>query len=153
MNRHFERQQREIDQQLAELAGQLRAPALRSQCLADIKLAVGVEARRLQRRQRRFVVLRPWLGAAAALLLTVGLSLPRDSAPSRLVFDLGDNPDAVFADWVDALGESGQQFTMLFEDDWLFEDFGPGGEENGDAGDPFDSLEESLESFERIIGA
>ena len=153
MDAEFEQQQHEIDRQLAALAEQLRAPAPHPDSVAGVKAAVGEEARRLQRRDRRFAALRPLVGAAAAVLLAVGLSLPGGSEPLGQMSTLGDNPAAIFSDWVDALEESGEQFARLLEDDWLFEGLESGGEENGDAGDPLDSLEESLESFERMIEA
>ncbi|GAG33383.1 unnamed protein product, partial [marine sediment metagenome] len=99
------------------------------------------------------VALRPWIGAAAAVVLIVGLSLPFASTTQRALLAPGGNPELAFSDWVAALDESGQQFTSLLGDDWLLETPGSGAGENGDNGDPLDSLEESLESFERIIGA
>ncbi|MFQ5805037.1 MAG: hypothetical protein ACE5I3_01165 [Phycisphaerae bacterium] len=153
MDHEFQRQEREIDRRIAALATYLRAPAPRPGFLAEVKAALSAEAQRLQRRQRRLVALRPLAGVAAALLLAVSLSLPRGSSLSEQEFALGQSPGAVFADWVDALEESGEQFTKLLEEDWLFEGFGSGGGENGDVGDPLDSLEESLESFERMTGA
>lgn len=150
MNAEFERQEREIDRQLAALAWHLRSPAPGRECVACVRAVVGAEARRLQRRQRLLMVLRASAGVAAALALALGLSLPRGSTPSGRWLDAGEKPDAVFVDWIDALGESGEQFTRLIEDDWLLEGFGPGGDENGDGG-PLDSLEESLERFERMM--
>jgi hypothetical protein len=153
MNAEFEQQERKIDRGLAALATNLRAPAPRPERIADIKEAVSTEARRLQRRQRRLVALRPLVGVAAALLLLVGLNVPGGSGWSGQLFAPGEDPEAVFAGWVDALGESREQFTRLFEADWLPESPGPGAEQNGAGRDPLDSLEESLESFEQIIGA
>jgi hypothetical protein len=153
MDRDFKRQEREISQQLAALATYLRAPAPCPQRIADVKAAVGAEAQRLQRRQRRFLTLRPLVGVAAAVVLVVVLSVPRGSGLSEPAFAGSEKPGAVFTEWVDALGASGEQFGRLLEEDWLFEGLGPGGEENGEGGGPFDSLEESLESFERMIGA
>lgn len=153
MNAEFRQQQHEIDRQLAALAEHLRAPAPDPDSVAGIKTAVRKEARRLQRRDRRFAVLRPLVGAAAAVLLAVGLSLPGGSEPLGQIPAFDDDPAAVFSDWVDALEESGEQFARLLGDDWLFEGLESGGEKNGEVSDPLDSLEESLESFEQMIGA
>jgi len=153
MDREFERQERESDRQLTALARYLRAPTPRPKLIVDIKEAMSAEAQRLRRRQRRLVALRPLVGVAAALLLAVGLSLPRGSGLSEQMFSVGESPGQVFADWVDALGESREQFTRLLDAAWFPEGFGPGDEENGAGRDPLDTLEESLESFEQIIGA
>jgi hypothetical protein len=153
MNTDFRRQEREIDRGLAALAASFRAPAPRPQSVAAIKAAMSAEAQRLRRRQRRLVTLRPLVGVAAALVLAVGLSLPRGSPLSADVFAAGENPEAFFVGWLDALGASGEQFTRLLEEDWFIERLGPAGEENGEGGDRFDSLEESLQSLERIVGA
>jgi hypothetical protein len=153
MNAEFEQRQHEIDRQLAALAEHLRAPALHPDSVAGVKTAVREEARRLQRRDRRLVMLRPLVGAAAAVLLVVGLSLPGSSEPVGQISAFGDDPAAVFSDWVDALEESGEQFARLLGDDWLFEGLESGSERNGEVSDPLDSLEESLESFEQMIEA
>ncbi len=154
MDREFKRLEREIDRGLAALTPYLRAPPPPPGLTADIKAAASAEAQRLRWRQRRLIALRPMVGVAAALLLVVGLSLPRGSGLSEGVFALGESPEAVFSGWVDALGASGEQFTRLLEEGWVSESrFGPAGEENGEDGDPLDSLEESLESFEQMIGA
>lgn len=151
MDRQFEQYERDVDRELAALAEQLDGPALSAARVDAVKNAVDAEARRLQRRRRRVAALRPWIGAAAALALTVGLNLPFGSATPRILLQSAGNPELAFNDWVNALDESGQQFTSLLGDDWLLETTGTG--ENGGNGDPLDSLEESLESFERIIGA
>jgi hypothetical protein len=153
MDPQFEQHERELDRQLADLAPHLDAPVPRSGLIAQVKSAVDAEARRLRRRNRRIVALRPWIGAAAAVLLTVGLSLPIGSDGHRVPFNLGPSSAIAFNDWVDALDETGQRFTALLGDEWLFETPGSGDNQGNGAGDPLDSLEESLESFERIIGA
>jgi hypothetical protein len=152
VNAQFEQYEREVERGLADLATRLDQPAPNAEQIAALKRVVVAEARRLGRRQRRITRLRPWLGAAAAVLLTVGLSLPFGSTPREVVVAT-DHLDVVFSDWLDALDESGQQFTSLLGDDWLLETRGSGADEDGSLGDPLGSLEESLESFERIIGA
>ena len=153
MDAKSEQHEREVDRELADLATHLDGPAPPPGRIAAIKNVVDAEARRLQRRQRRIVALRPWIGAAAAVALTVGLSLPFGSATRSVLLALDANPEVAFSDWVQALDESGRQFTSLLGDEWLLEASGSGGEENGDAGNPLDRLQESLESFERMIGA
>ena len=41
----------------------------------------------------------------------------------------------------------------MLEDEWLIDGLGLGGEDDYESGDPLNSLEESLESFEGMIGA
>jgi hypothetical protein len=153
MEGQFEQQEREVDRRIADLATLLDGPLPRPEHIAAVKNAVDREARRLRRRQRRLVGLRPWIGAAAAVALAVGLSLPFDSATRPALLAPYENPAVAFNDWVNALDESGRQFTSLLGDNWLLEASGSGGDENGDVGEPLDSLKESLESFEIIIGA
>ena len=153
MNAEFDRQQHEIDRQVAALGGWLDSPTPRPDAVARVKTAVAEETGRLRRRDRRLAALRPLVGAAAALLLAVGLSLSGDPDLAGRSFTLGGDPDAIFTDWVDALDESGGQFARLLEDDWLFEYSAPGNDEYDEFGDPLDSLEESLQSFEEIVGA
>jgi hypothetical protein len=145
----WQSQQPELDRQLADLAPRLAGPAPRPEHLATIRNAVAAEARRLH----RLAALRPWIGAAAAVLLTVGLSLPFGTG-TRYPAALRDaSPEAVFNDWVAALDDSGRQFAGLLESDWLLAPADSGAEENGDGSDPLESLEESLQSFEHMIGA
>ena len=151
MNAQFEQYEREVERGLADLATRLDQPAPNAEQIAAVKNTVAAEARRLGRRQRRITRLPPWLGAAA-VLLAVGLSLPFGSTPREAAVAI-DHSDVVFSDWLDALDESGQQFTSLLGDDWLLETRGSDADEDGSLGDPLGTLEESLESFERIIGA
>jgi hypothetical protein len=153
MNAEFRQQEREIDRGLTALATNLRAPAPRPERIADIKAAMSAEAQRLRRRKGRLVALRPLVGIAAGLLLALVLSLPGGTRSSERMVAFDESPGVVFADWVDALGESREQFTRLLDAGWSPEGFGPGSEENGAGRDPLDSLEESLESFEKIVGA
>ena len=153
MNAQFEKLQRKIDRQLAALAPHLRAPALSPQRLASINAALADELRRLQRRQRYLVALRPWVAVAAAVLLAVGFNLPRGSRLLAPGLGLNESAELALADWADALGESGERFTRLFDEDWVLDDFGAGADDGGMGGDPLDSLRESLESFEQMIGA
>ncbi len=153
MDRQFEQHGREVDRRLADLAEHLGAPAPRRERIAAIKDAIDVEARRLRRREGRIVALRPWIGAAAALLLTVGLSLPFGPGGYQALLAADENPEVAFGNWVAALDETGERFARLFDDDWCLGADGPNGQENTDVGDSLDSLEESLESFERIVGA
>ena len=153
MDVQFQQHEREVDRELADLATHLDSPTPRPERIAAIKNAVDVEARRLRRRQQRIVALRPWIGAAAAVLLTVGLSLPFGPTAYRPLLAPDESPEVAFGDWADALDETGRRFTSLLGDDWLLKASGPGGDEDGHMGDPLDSLEESLESFERMIGA
>jgi hypothetical protein len=153
MDRQFEQHEREIDRQLADLAPHLDGPAPRREHIAAIKDLVALEAGRLRGRQRRLVALRPLIGAAAALLLTVGLSLPFGSSVHRATFTVDDDPEMIFGDWVDALDETGERFTRLFDDNWYLNVSGSKSDANTEVRDSLDSLEESLESFEGIIGA
>jgi hypothetical protein len=153
MDRQLEQHEREIDRQLAGLAPRLDGPAPRRERIAAIKDAIDVEARRLRRRERRIVTLRPWIGAAAALLLTVGLSLPFGPRGYQAPLAADEDPAVAFGNWVAALAETGERFAVLFDDDWYLGAEASDGEENADVADPFDSLEESLESFARMIGA
>ena len=153
MDRQLEQNEREVDRQLGDLAEHLDAPGPRPERIAAITNAVDVEARRLRRRQRRIVALRPWISAAAAVLLSIGLSLPFASTARQALLGPDERPEVALDDWFDALNESGREFTRLLGDDWLLEAPASGDDENGDTGDPLDSLKESLESFERIIGA
>jgi hypothetical protein len=152
MNAEFEQQQREIDRQIAMLAEHFGSAAPPADVVARVKSAVEAEAERLRRRDHRLVMLRPLLGAAAAFLLVVGLSLTSGNEPTDSSFAVGGDPDAVFAAWVDALDESGDQFTRLLGDDWLLMDPAPSDDGRSEDDDPLDSLEESLESLEQIIG-
>lgn len=144
--------EREVERQLAELGEHLRAPGPSARCIASVRSAVSAEARRLRQRQRRLVLLRPWAGIAAAALLVLGLSLPRAFEASAVAVDLGEDADAIVVGWVDALVDSGEQFTRLLEEDWLLNGSGAG-DESTDGVDPLDSLEESLDSFAQLIGA
>jgi hypothetical protein len=153
MSADVDRQEREIERQLAELAPHLSAPAVPDACRARVQAAVGAEARWLRARERRFVALRPWLAAAAAVALAVGLGLPGETERTGLVFNPNENPEAILADWVDALGDSGDRFARLLEVDWLAEGFDATGEDGNSGEDALDSLEESLESLERMIEA
>ncbi len=152
MDPRFEKQEREIDRQLAGLAERLDPPAPRPECLASIKANIDEQARRMRRRAMWVAAWRPWLGAAAALLLMVGLSLPPASKSTTKVHSW-ESPEAVFAGWVDALGESETRFALLLEDSMYIEGAGFYSESDGDIVDPFESLEESLESFEYMVGA
>jgi hypothetical protein len=152
MDAELKRQQREIDRQMAMLAENFSSAAPPADVIARVKSAVEAEAERLRQRDHRLVVLRPLLGAAAALLLAIGLSLTSGNVPTNSSFAVGGDPDAVFAAWVDALDESGDQFTRLLGDDWLLMDPAPSDDGRGEGDDPLDSLEESLESLEQIIG-
>lgn len=153
MGSDFDPRERETEREFTELA--LRLPGLSPQraCLERVKAAVDEEARRLRVRRRRLVALRPWVAAAAAVLLAVGLDPPGGSDSTGLPPDPARNPDAILADWVDALGESGEQFARLLDESWLSIGlgFGPGGDVDNEGPDPLDSLEESLESFERML--
>jgi len=153
MDRNLEQHGHEVDRRLAELAEHLGAPAPRREHIAAIKDAIDAEARRLRRRERRIVRLRPWIGAAAAVLLTVGLSVPLGPRAYQALLAADEDPAVAFGNWVAALDETGERFTMLFGDDWYLGADGANGQENTDVGDSLDSLEESLESFERIVGA
>ena len=153
MNAEFRQRERELDRQLAAIAPHLDAPAPGEECIAHLRQAVDQEAQRLGRRRKLLVRARPWLGAAAALLLAVGLSLPTETGTHAPPVAAGDNPDEAFTNWVDALGESGEQFTRLLDDNWLLNASGTDGGENGEVVDPFDSLEESLQAFERMTEA
>jgi hypothetical protein len=153
MNPQLEQLERQIGRQLAELTPDLDAPAPRPECIAQLKVRVDAEARRLRRRQRRLVAARPWIGVAAAVLLAIGLSLPPAAGPGELVIGPVQDADAAFVGWLDALDQSEERFAALLEEDWLLNGSVPAGEENGEGIDPLDSLEQSLESFERMIGA
>lgn len=153
MNADVNRQEREIERQLAELTPHLNAPAPSEACLARVRAAVGVETRRLRARARWFVALRPWMAAAAAVALAVGLGLPGGADRTGSVFDPDESLDAILGDWVAALDDSGDRFARLLEVDWLAEGFDSTGEDSNTGEDALDSLEESLESFERMIEA
>lgn len=153
MNEEFKQLEREIERQLAGLAPYLGRPSARPESVDAVKAAVGEEARRLGRRERRRLALRPLVGVAAAALLMVGLSLPQRVGQPGPAFELAADADATLADWVDALAESGEQFTRLLEEDWRFDGLGSEVDENGENSDPIDSLEESLQAFEQMMEA
>ena len=152
MDPRFDNQERELDRRLAELADRLDVPAPRPECLASIKANMDGEVRRMQHREIRLSAWRPWLGAAAALLLTVGLSLPLGSKSAPRVI-LRDNPEIAFAGMLEALGESETRFALLFEESMCFEGSGSYSDPGSEVVDPFESLEDTLESFEYIMGA
>lgn len=153
MDRQFEKHEREIDRQIADLARQIDAPAPRRERIAAIKDVVDAEARRLRGRERRLISLRPWIGAAAALLLLVGLSLPFGSSGRRMWSVPDADPEAAFSDWVRAFDETDERFTALFDDGWYLNVNSATRDANAEVRDSLDSLQESLESFESIIGA
>jgi hypothetical protein len=153
MGEQFQQHEREVDRELADLAPRFDRPSPRPERIAAIKDAIDAEARRLRRRERRIVALRPWIGAAAALLLTVGLSLPVGSRGYQALLAADEDPGVAFGNWMAALAETRERFAALFNDDWYLGAEGSNGEENTDVADSFDSLEESLESFARIMGA
>ena len=153
MSGNLEQLERELDRQIAELGERLRAPAPGPACLARVTAAVDAENRRLQRRGPRLALLRVCIGAAAAMLLGVGLSVTREAVPVEEVLHLEDDPEVAVTDWVDAMDESEERFTRLFEDQWLFEGLERGGNDAGESADPLKSVEESLESFEQMIEA
>lgn len=151
MTADMEHLERDVERQFAEL-GRLLDATPSAGAVERVKSAVDSELARLHRRDRLASVLRPWVGAAAAVLLAVGLATPRAAHPTDSLLALSDNPEQAFSGWVKALDESGEQFAALLDDDWILDAYGAFGDDDGADIDPLDSLEESFESLERMIG-
>jgi len=150
MLRELDRLEREADELLAGLAPHLRVPPPPA-AVARVRSAVSAEVRRLEARRQRLVALRPLAGlAAAVVLLAVGLRWPRAATSSAALLAAGEGPAAAFEKWVDALEESGDRFASLLEADWLLDALN-GDAENTGAPDPFESLDQSLQSLEQVV--
>lgn len=143
--------EREIERQF-DGVGRLFDAAPSPASVERVKSALDEEMSRIRRRDSLMSYVRACVGAAAAVLLTLGVTLPRSSQPPDW-FVLDDNPEQAFSEWVDALDESGAQFARLLDGGWIFDCYGDFDNDIETDLDPLDSLEESFESLEHVIGA
>lgn len=143
--------ERELERQIDGL-GRLLDAAPSSASVERLKSALDEETSRIGRRQSLMSYVRVCMGAAAAVLLALGLTLPRAPQLQSSPFALDDNPEQAFTEWVDALDESGAQLTSLLDDGWFLDCYGDSDDASEVEGDPLNNLEESLESLERVIG-
>ncbi len=147
MDRTMPRKSEAIDRELAALMRHLPEPQPDPQTLGRIKAAMAAEARRLRRRQRWLSIARQLGAVAAAAVLVLLLSRgPRSSSPVPVVVE----PDRELATWVEAADVSRQQVEALWTIDPLASLDPASDYDTPDV--PLESLEESFESLERLIG-
>ena len=131
-------------EQEAELLGNLSTPAPRPEVVDRVRQAVRAEAARLGGSRRTWMVTPRWVGAAAAVVLALGL---------QGVFSGSRTPDAgeLFDVWAEAVDDSSEQFTLLLDDDWMLAgDDGETGAQVEGLLDSLDSAFEQLSSLDRL---
>lgn len=147
MSRDIESLSRIVDAELDRFAPLLASPPLSEQTADRVRRAVSLAAAN----RRRFAWLRvaPPLVAAVAMfaaLLPMSRPIP---LPAPAVLD----PDQAIVDWSAAYAESADRVAALYGDEFLPESL-EDAEDAGSSGfDALDSFEESMETFERILGA
>jgi|GEM_PF-7003899 len=147
MNVEQDQFEREVERQFAELRDRLAISPPDPALIDNLGIRLASEAARYRKRRGRLPALRPLLGAAAALTLIITLNMS-----AVVVGSASSDPESVVIDWVRSLGDTESQFTRLFESERQSRNQNLD-EQSEDAGGLFNSLEESFESFESIIGA
>lgn len=150
MNEDFKKLERESEHDLARLDRFFREEPPDVRLVASIQTAVKLEAGRLKTRKFRWLTLRAALGTAAAFLLTMTFFGPMHGKTTNA--PMLPMPEATFGDWLNALDETDQHFNSLLSADWLAEST-DWESKPGDVEKWMDNLQESLQSFEGIIGA
>lgn len=148
MNAELRRIRETIDRELGRLMGRLPEPQPDPQVLARIRAAITAEARTLSRRQHWLAAARRIGSLAAAAALVFALSRPLGPAESRIP-QMGE-PDQMLATWEQAADASRQQVEQLWVADPLASLDATSGYDTPEV--PLESLEESFESLERLIG-
>jgi hypothetical protein len=124
------------------------APHLDVECPRDLSERVRHAVCAETRRQRTFGRLRaasPWLAAAAAALLVLGLRLPFVVESPPLEQYAAGHPDAFLEEWAEAGAEAGERLTMLIDQTWWPDD--------ALSTDPDESAEEALYAFDETFEA
>jgi hypothetical protein len=147
MSEEFEKFESELEREYARLGDLLNADAPKPELVARIQRAVAGEASRQKWRRKRLFALRTAVSTAAALLLLLFVALPRH--PAAVAPPAAS--DASFAEWVAALDETDASFATLLDTDWLTATPSRDGD-SGSMEGVIESLDESLQSFESIIG-
>lgn len=139
--------EREVERGLAALASELEVGEPRSAAVQRVRAAVAEEARRMHALERQRGAWRPLVGMAAAVALVLVLHVPMTSGPQAPLAGAWDPNDALQT-WAEAADESSRRVTQSLNGSLEASD---NERESGD--DPFQSVEESFELFERMIGA
>ncbi len=145
MSEMLEKLEHALDRQMGGLGVHLHTPDPSEECLARVAAAVGQEASRLQRQERRLRAIRGWLSVAAAILLVVVLDRLPASTPA---------PDLAGADaaewlsgWTAAVEASSDQVTMLLTDEW----WSNGWQTDEDEEQALDELLDSLDQSRSLL--
>jgi len=144
MSRDHESLSQTIDADLRALAPRFDAP-LPPAASRRIRAAVAAAAAARSRRAP-WLPLAPLAAAAALLAALAPLPLARPLAAPPV------DPDQALLEWSMAYAASADRVAMLYGDELLPDDAGEGDEDAADY-DAIDSFEESMDTFEHILGA
>ncbi len=86
---------------------------------------------------------RPWIGAAAALVLAIGWVT--QTPPATPV-----DPETLLADWASAWEESSERLVVVLDEGWLFGAGDDGVDEDAELDDLFQGLDQSFDRFEAL---
>ncbi len=138
--------EREVEREMALLRS-LPAEPLDRACVDRVTAAVVAEAARIGRTRRRRAWVRVSLGAAAAVLLALGVRQmwPRTSATLS-----APDADAQLQQWAAALDESDDRVAALAAEGWSRGDTGNQSEEDEELEELFHSVDQSLLHFEEL---
>lgn len=139
MNDELDKLEREVEREM-DLLRDLPATSPALECVARVKASVGAEARRLARRRRVLRWTGTGMGAAAVLLIAVGMVLWHGRQPRGF-----SSSDAALAEWATALDESNARLASL-----LSVAGDTSADENAELDELFRGLDESLWHFENL---
>lgn len=148
----FDNLEREIDRILAGLAERLDVPPLSPAASEWLLRSVRASGAQWRSRRRLMTASRPVLGAVAAAVLLVLMPMRWSSEPVGWRDVARTGPDVLLDDWVDAADQSTEQVARILTQEWMFTGFGSSGSADEDY-DSLDSLDESFERIEQLLGA
>ncbi len=148
MNAGYRQIRESIDRELSALMGRLPEPQPDPQTLARIRAAIASEARARRRRDGWLAAVRRIGSVAAAAALVFVLT--RGPRPAEPQMRLTAEPDETLATWVEAADASREQVEQLWVADPVASLDASDGYDTPEV--PLESLEESFESLERLIG-
>ncbi|MBI5865195.1 MAG: hypothetical protein HZB38_11935 [Planctomycetes bacterium] len=151
MNRVNEQLEREVDAGLKALAPLLDVPPPDGDTMQRL---IGRVIRESRREAKVFRLLRRgWLATGAAACLALGLTRTlwtagQPAGPASSAQELANS----ISDWVEAATESNEDLRRLYGADWS-EDVADNDVGRDDIRDALDSVDESIDAIESVLGA